>query len=221
MKSSSTNPPTRRAFTLIELMVVIAVVALIVAAMAPMVFSTLAASKLTAAGETMAAQISYARQRAVSANEEIEVRFYSYDDPEVSGSELNYVAMAVVKVSLPPTAIAANAASSEVAQLIGDVYYLPTGIALGRSTALSPSILSSGAANSEKPDRNGVIRKASASFRGFRFFPDGSSNLPPTPAKCYVTLVEDRFAGPQSAIPKNFFAIQIDPANGRTTTYRP
>jgi prepilin-type N-terminal cleavage/methylation domain-containing protein len=30
MKSSSTNPPTRRAFTLIELMVVIAVVALIV-----------------------------------------------------------------------------------------------------------------------------------------------------------------------------------------------
>ena len=221
MKSSSTNPPVRQGFTLIELMVVIAVVALLVAAMAPMVFSTLAASKLTAAGETMAAQISYARQRAVSANEEIEVRFYSYDDPEIAGAELNYVAMAIVKVSLPSTANVDDVAASEVGQLVGDVYYLPTGIALGRSNALSPAILSSGASTSEKPDRDSVIKKASATFRGFRFMPDGSSNLPPTPAKCYVTLVEDRFAGAQSEIPKNFFAIQIDPANGRTTTYRP
>jgi uncharacterized protein (TIGR02596 family) len=220
MKSNPKRTNTLQAFTLIELMVVIAVVALLMAAMAPMVFSTLASSKLTAAGETLAAQISYARQRAVSANEEIEVRFYAYDDPELPGTEVNYLAMAVVKVTIPPGSTG-SAGGIPVGQVIGDVYYLPTGIALGRSNALSPAILSTGASNPESPDRENVIRKATATFRGFRFLPDGSSNLPPTPARCYVTLVEERYAGAQSEIPKNFFAIQIDPANGRTTTYRP
>jgi uncharacterized protein (TIGR02596 family) len=215
------NLNQKHGFTLIELMVVIGVVALLVAAMAPMVFSTLAASKLTAAGETMSSQIAYARQRAVSANEELEVRFYSFDDPEVSGTDSNFVAMAVVKVSIPATATADTLSSVEQTQLVGDIYYLPTGIALGRSNALSPAILSSGASQSEQPDKEGFIRKATATYRGFRFMPDGSSNLPPTPAKCYITLVEDRYAGAQSEIPKNFFAIQIDPSNGRTTSYRP
>ncbi len=210
------------AFTLIEMLVVVAIIALIVAAMAPLVFGSLAASKLTAAGEIMAAQISFARQRAISANEEIEVRFYSYDDPETAGNLVNINAMGLFKTTLEASGGIANPDPVPIAE----IYYLPTSVVVSKSPVMSRLL---DRARSEVDSKN-HIQKAQATYQAFRFLPDGSTNIlqilggdegeAQYYAQSYISLVEERFAD-LPEIPKNFFAIQIDPSNGRVSTYRP
>jgi hypothetical protein len=40
------------------------------------------------------------------------------------------------------------------------------------------------------------------------------------PSKSYITLIEER---PKTTddVPKNFYTLQIDPATGKTSSYRP
>lgn len=222
--AANSSPSQQRAsgFTLVEMLVVVGIIALIVAAMAPMVFGSLAASRLTAAGEVMAAQISFARQRAASANEEIEVRFYSYDDPEAAGTQINVNAMGIYKTTLEAT----GGITEPKPIPISEMYYLPTGVVVSVSQTMSR--LLSRARSETDTERH--ILKAPATFRAFRFLPDGSTNILQVLnaeegetqfyAQSYISLVEDRFAD-SSEVPKNFFAIQIDPSTGRVTTYRP
>jgi len=210
------------AFTLIEMLVVVAIIALIVAAMAPLVFGSLAASRLSAAGEIMAAQISFARQRAVSANEEIEVRFYSYDDPEAAGNQANINAMGIYRTTLEATGGVTNPDPVP----ISEVYYLPTGVVVSGAQVMSRLL----AKAESEIDSKRHIQKAQATYKAFRFLPDGSTNIlqilgaeegeTQFYAQSYLSLVEDRFAD-SPEVPKNFFAIQIDPSTGRVTSYRP
>jgi uncharacterized protein (TIGR02596 family) len=224
--SSTRFAPTRTsktgAFTLIEMLVVVAIIALIVAAMAPLVFSSLSASRLTAAGEVMAAQISFARQRAVSLNEEIEVRFYAYDDPEAAGNQVTINAMGMYRTTLEVSGSSAKPTPLPVAE----TYYLPSGVVIADSPVLSRLLTS---AKSEV-DQEGAILKASATYRAFRFMPDGTTNILEVLGasgsanqfynQSYFSLVESRFFD-SADVPKNFFAIQVDPSTGRVTSYRP
>lgn len=210
-----------RAFTLIEMMVVVAMIALIVAAMAPMVFSTLVSTRLTSAGESLASQISLARQMAVSGNQSVEIRFYQYEDPEYPGTKAAYKAVAIMRASGTGTAYGAT-----VKAQLTDTFYLPSGIVVGESSDASP-ILSSGSIPSQADGERIIKRSDSARYKAFKINPDGSTNLEQLmgggfhPNLAYITLGEERALTDSQTIPKNFFAIQIDPTTGRTSSYRP
>jgi uncharacterized protein (TIGR02596 family) len=206
-------------FTLVEMLAVVGVVALLLSAVAPMVFSTLFATKLTTAGDAILGQISLARQLAVSRNKEIEMRIYSYSDPEAAGTETSV--KAVVLVEVPDVAAAVGAAGPPQAQPVSETYYLPSGIAIGKHTSLSPLLTQAGNAET---DRERFIRKApNANYRSISFLPDGSTNIGLPTNKSYITLGDERLVGADSAgkVPDNFFAIQIDPLTGRARSYRP
>ncbi len=207
---------TTSGFTLIEMLVVIGVIALIVGAMAPMVFSSLAAGRLSATGETMVSQMNFARQRAVSSNQEVELRFFIYDDPELSGTTPLYSAMGIFSVAQQVSASGILTTSS---QQIGDIFYLPGGIAIGATNELSPILV-----DAKRPlskDSEKAIAKASANYKSVKFSPAGTTDLSPAASSDYISLVEEKYADAKGDVPKNFFAIQIDPANGRIQTYRP
>ena len=211
-----------RGFTLVEMMVVVAMIALIVTAMAPMVFSTIVSTRLTSAGETLAGQISLAHQLAVSSNQTVEVRFYQYDDPETPGSGTGYKAVAIMRASASGGLVAQGV---NMVQLT-DTFYLPSGIVIGDSSQMSPMFASG--STSAKVDAERIIKRAAtAKYKAFRFNPDGTSNLESLmggayrPNLSYLTLAEERIVDTEKTIPKNFFAIQVDPTTGRTTTYRP
>jgi uncharacterized protein (TIGR02596 family) len=215
MKKKHSFLKNSQAFTLVEMLAVVAVVALILAAVAPMVFSTLLATKLTTAGDALMGQVSLARQIAVSRNREIEMRIYSYVDPEMVGSEP--VVKAVVLVETPD--LVNTAATVGVA--VAETYYLPSGIAIARDPNLSP-ILSQG--GSAKNDQERFIRKAqNATYRSVRFLPDGSTSINLPANRSYFTIGDDRLLGANSGgkVPDNFYAIQIDPVTGRARAYRP
>ncbi len=213
----------RAGFTLVEMLVVVMIVGLIVAAVAPMVFNTLSSTRLTSAGETMAAQISLAKQMATSRNEGVEVRFYSYVDPETPGSSDQVRALALMRVSSTASVAASGAVMMEP---LTPVFFLPSGIIADDSSTLSPML--SGNYLSKQTDSEKVIKRAvSAHYRAFRFAADGSPNLMSLtpdgdyqPNKSYLTLVEEKGGG-SVGIPKNFYTLQIDPATGKTSSYRP
>lgn len=224
LRLSQTSPfrTARRAFTLIEVLVVVAMIALIVAAMAPMVFSSLVSTRLTSAGETLGGQLSLARQMAVSRNETVEVRFYEYEDPESPGSKPSYRAVAIMSLRDRPGAVA-----NGLREQLTDTYFLPSGIVLGSSQSLSP-LLASGSIPSTQDSEKVIKRANNARYKAFQINPDSSTNLTLLmggtyrPDVTYFTVAEERaVADDRGEIPKNFFVVQIDPDTARTSTYRP
>ena len=213
------QPPPSSGFTLIEMMVVVAVIALLTLSVAPMVFETMTATRITSAGESLAAQLSLGHQLAVSGNQDVEVRFYEYDDPNEPGSGRVVHAVVLMRSAgnfSPP------AGGTVLAQQLTDTFYLPSGIVVASGAKLSPPLYRLTA----NQDREGVIKKSgSATYRAFHFYPDGSTDLPQNnlPAnQCYFTIGEGRLmAAAANSIPKNFYAVQVDPNTGRTVTYRP
>jgi uncharacterized protein (TIGR02596 family) len=213
---------SRKAFTLVEMLAVIGVIALITLAVVPQVFSTLVATKLTSAGDSLVGLVSLSRQMAVSKNRNIEMRFYSYG--ENNGPASDNLVKAIVVVELPEGLAAAPGGGAPAVQIptpLMETFYLPSGIAVARSPILSP-ILGRGTGQSRDIER--FIRKASdATYTAIRFYPDGSTDISQPPNQSYFTVGEERLIVPSSgaALPNNFYAVQIDPLTGRARVFRP
>ncbi len=216
----------RSGFSLVEILVVVMVMALIVAAAAPSVFNTITATRLTSAGQGVVGQLSLARQLAQSRNESVEVRFYQYEDPEIPGSKKACRAMSIMRVQPAATAAEAGGGGNILREPLTEVYYLPSGTVIGQAQVMSPLFFKL----ISQPDQEKLIRRAeSARYLAIRFTPDGGTNLESAsilngykPAQSYITLIEEK-ANDEAAteIPKNFFTVQIDPATGKASTYRP
>src|ERR1700722_12460573 len=105
--NNSTSLFSRRAFSLMELIVVIAIIAVIAGFAVPQAGQILKGSTVTQASTILTDQIRLAREFAVTKNCKVEVRFYQYGDPEVPGevptnpSSGQYRAMQLFQV-LPP-----------------------------------------------------------------------------------------------------------------------
>lgn len=213
------------AFSLVEVLVVVLVIALVVAAAAPMVFATISSTRLTSAGQSVAAHLSLARQLAQSRNEAVEVRFYEYEDSEQPGSKRAYRALTIMRV-VPPTTVALALGNSQLMEPLTDTFYLPSGIVFGDSNAASPILKQL----TPTADQERVIQRGQgARYVAFRFTSAGGTNLETAmrlqgyqPSQTYLTLVEEKLNGSAATeIPKNFYTVQIDPTTGKTSTYRP
>src|SRR5579862_795239 len=76
---------TKHGFTLIELLLVIAIIGMLMTLVVPAVNSISGGSQLTQAAQMVGSELELARQRALSRNRMVEVRFYQYGDPETPG----------------------------------------------------------------------------------------------------------------------------------------
>ena len=74
-----------RAFSLVELLVVISVIAIIAGFAVPAVTTMIRGSALAQGSQNIADQIVLARQLALSRNRSVEVRFYKFGDSETPG----------------------------------------------------------------------------------------------------------------------------------------
>src|SRR5580658_2395810 len=76
---------SRRAFSLMELIVVIAIIVVIAGFTVPQAGQILKGSTLTQGSTILTDQIRLAREFALAKNCKVEVRFYQYADPETPG----------------------------------------------------------------------------------------------------------------------------------------
>ena len=219
-------PAQRSAFSLIELVVVIAIIAIIATFTVPAATTILRGSAITQASQTLTDSISLARQMALSKNRAIEVRFYQYADPETPGevgppANPQWRALQLFEVLESGTPVP-----------VGKVQTLPISVVMNPGAAsantLSSLILcdakntptiTKGQASTNNPDLPRGIGK-NYSYVAFRFQQDGSTNLSPSNT-WFVTIHNLTPPVVGTTPPANFFTLQIDPVSGAIKGFRP
>jgi len=218
------SPKRSRAFSLIELMVVLGVVGLLLAFAAPNLFSLISANTLSAEGSLLRNQLTYAQQIAVSKNADVEVRFFKVADYANAGIEERFRAFQLYQYNLEGDLVPVSSYFRIKA---------PVGVNERHSTLLNPNSNASSKdkkygfsspsnGTGEAPVGDGGMLMA-APFVSFRFRPDGSTDLPFRTSASdtwYITLVQGEGALEEED-PDNYLCLQINPYNGQVSEFRP
>lgn len=218
------NQTTTRAFSLIELMLVLSVVGLLLAFAAPNLFSLMTANSLTAEGTLLRNQLTLAQQEAVSKSADVEIRFFYMTDASAAQVEEAFRGYQLFQYNregeLAPISqffrIRAPVTVSTVLSTIldksnrgdsGDEFY---GFASPRTGTYEAPAGSGGSLES-------------TNYVAFRFRPDGSTDLPNRAGGSdtwYVTLVQGEGAA-ENSDPDNYVCLQVNPYNGKVSEFRP
>lgn len=192
----------RRAFSLVELLVVMAIMVLILTLITPAFNSVLRGGAITRSGQTVSDQLALARQTAIARNQIVTVRFLKMPGDGVE-TEPRYRGIQAVAQqddgSLKP---------------LSRVVKLDPNNEIADAAELSTII--------SKPSVTGStdVGGKSVTYAGFRFRPDGSTDLDLTSADGWYLTVKDTRPS-DDPIPTNFFTIRIDPFTGQGRVFRP
>lgn len=224
---NSTSLRSRSAFSLIELLTVLAIISVLAVATVPALKGTLDAFNVSGAADLAGSEISLARQMAISRNLPVEVRIYR--ETSASGPAWRIIALVIPKE--------ASGAVEDEWITAGKV--LPGNVLFEDSNQFS-TIISAAASNNyvdlntvapwsktEQAAAPGLVR--GKNYVAFQFKPDGSTNLPSAdasgdPLPWCVTLKGARSqpAATGSTGPSaNYVAIVLDSLTGRSLTYQP
>ncbi len=228
MKSKLPTAP-RHAFTLIEILVVLAIISIIMFFTVPNMGQIIQGSKLTQAGDQLKYDLGLAQQTAVKDNLTVEVRFYQYRQPDEAADSPRETFTAYQMFSLIPDSTKPSDPKAErILAPIGKVKKLPTGVIIPANELWSTLVSSSSIANGTE-EISGLIpteKRTSALYRSFQINPDGSTNLDTSGVdQWYVTLVDSteliRSGSLDSLAPDNYICLQVDPFNGGTRWFQP
>lgn len=207
-----------RAFTLVEMLVVMAVIAVLIALVAPVTVGLLRGHLVTQSGEMVTDQLILARQAALTNSRVVEMRFYQLPKPgAAAGSPTTYCGVQAVLHE-----------ESGRLRPLGKVELLRTGIVFAadgtHSTLLTPpSPATATVSGTDYVPGFGVNQKFA--YVGFSFLPNGSTDLDPTAASgsggWFATLVDSNKPLPTGGVPADFYTLRVEPLDGHVQTFRP
>lgn len=197
-----------KAFSLIELLIVISVIGILLAIAAPNVFSLLNAHTLTGEGTLLRNKLTLAQQKALSGNADVEFRFFKMADLENAESESQYRSFQLFMHN----SVGEMEPITELLRIKPPVYI----------NERMSTLIEGGTASGKYEVTEGG-KKVEREYKGFRFKPDGSTDLGGRSSAgdtWYVVLVQgtENLGG---TLPNNYFVVQLDPYNGRVSEYRP
>lgn len=193
----------KQAFTLIELLLVTALILILAGLAIPAFKGMSGGASLTRASEEIAALISLARQRASTFNRQVAIRFY-----EGGGGFSSHQIWEKPEASSDPSAPASW-------RPVGPEVSMPLGTLIKKSAAFSP-LLEKFPNNTESKPR-GTVR-----YSEVLFTPSGS--MVAASSEAHLTIVPTPAppgAGVVPGLPSNFATIVIEPFNSRPAIYRP
>jgi uncharacterized protein (TIGR02596 family) len=200
-----------RAFTITELLVVVAIMVILATMSIPALHSLLPASQLAQASQMMENSFAYARQTALARNALVEVRFYKMADPEKPSDPSKYRAFQAFVYD-----------DTGRATPLEKVQYLPNLIIADSNGTLSPLLGGSQVKSWTAPDTKPPLPRVGTTYdaSAFEFQPDGSTTL--TVGQLWFVTVHAKNDGDNlGTLPKNYAVLQIDPVNGHVQEYRP
>jgi uncharacterized protein (TIGR02596 family) len=199
--------PRPAAFTLVELLAVIAII-LLLASLSVTAFNKIGDAKsLSSAANTLSDQLNLARQTALSRNCQAEIRFYEL--PHGDGSR-TWRAVQIF------TMIDGTASAT------GKPVYFPAPICIAGSSVLS-SLLDDSRADIMSGTGSEVNFRLPGigldyRYRAFRFKPDGTTSLA---SSVFVTLCLASAKLRDDEPPPHWMTVQVDSVNGRARTFHP
>lgn len=218
-------------FTLVELLIVMAILAIITATSVSAFRSVSAALGLSTAGQLITSEIITARQTALTYSQTVEVRFYYYTDSYTGQSQYQSVQTFSTRDGINFTQL-------------DRISFLPPNIMISHSTGTSTTALSYpfGESNTTvNPMTTPTAATGALSIPGtvgmgytykvLRFKPGGSVDyvIPSTgavptgwpPTSWYITLFEKKYASASNSAIKNYITINVDSTDGRVRTFQP
>lgn len=226
-----------RGFTLIELMVVVAVVALLLALVMPGLMGTLGASKLTQAGDKMAGFLSEAQSRAYGQGRPVEVRFYrvpSADDEMNGAPEGGFFRGGLMLEYFQPGETDPRTGTAALGKPLAVVRQamtvLPEGTAVSENLQMS-TLLGDATKPSDKKEAGMVetvmktttgyaaFEPLSKEYRAFVYYPETTSL--DSESKWHLAVVPLADAARPPAAVTNYYTLLIDPVTTRLSIYRP
>ncbi|MEM0895516.1 MAG: Verru_Chthon cassette protein D [Verrucomicrobiota bacterium] len=206
MRRPSSYTHSDKGFTLVELLVVIMVLTILLAVVAPTLYPD-GGPKLEGSTSLLVSEISAAQQLALRDKSPTELRLYSFDPPSRQAlvsrayrayqtfrrnEEGQFVVHSNFTTLEDPIIILSDSQFSSIADLesqeAGDDFPLDT----------------------------------RARYVAFRFNGDGSTNLPKSSSdNWFITLASETSYSAEGSLPPDFITLQIDPVNGRVRTFRP
>ncbi len=222
------NGRQKTGFSLIELLVVLAIIALLATLGGPSVVSVLKGSSLNQGGQMIQDQLTLYRQLAVNNNYVVEVRIYNFKDPSISGDTGHYRGIQAFKVtqSINSSGVTVSKKTAVTkAQRLPSSVIIDAGGLISNANNISYLIkyLSGSLVTADSTYPSLFDVGTNYSYVAFQFNPDGSTNLTALGWGCFMTLhaLSSGDALIKTNLPKNYYTIQIDPYNGRIYAYRP
>ncbi|MEM7144658.1 MAG: Verru_Chthon cassette protein D [Verrucomicrobiota bacterium] len=200
----------RRAFTILELLAVLTVIAIFFAMTAPHMTGMMGSGRLNSSGDFLYNKIAQAQQLAINENREVLVRFFEYESADARSDRKEFRAIQI-----------AGRTPDGSIEPLSDVLPLRPGTIISRDPNLSPLVADSAVASGT----NTIPQSDSeAAFSGFTIYADGSTSLPAIRSgpdnSWFLTVIEEKPL-PDADTPKNFYCLQIDPLTGRLSAFRP
>lgn len=206
-----------QAFTLLELIVVVAIILLLVALVTPAVGPLLRSSNVTKAAGMVIDELNLARQIALTQNRDVEVRFYQVGS-KLDANDRQYRAF---------RAFLTEGSNPAAAQPLGGVKYLPEPVIIAADPKVSTLLDYSGTGRSGLTHAQELLPDVSApvSYVSFLFRSTGGTNLKPVDppdGRWFLTLyLENAPRNATTGLPDNYFTAQVEPVTGRVRTFRP
>lgn len=219
-----------RGFTLVEILVVLAIISVIMFFAMPNLQQVVKGSKLVQAGEQLRGDLALAVQTAAKDSIPIEIRFYRYNDPEltISSNGKLFTAYGIYRL-LPDLDKPSDPTAPRILDPLIKIKKLPAGVGIPEDALLSPLVANENIPTASEEVR-GLIptqRRTEAIYRAFQLTTDGGTNLDKSGRQqWYVTLVDtdeiERNGGSVNNLtPKNYVTLQIDPFNASIRWFQP
>lgn len=198
-------------FTLVEMLVVMAIIAILTALAFSGFRSINSALGLSTATQAVTSELTTARQTALTLDQTVQVRFYQYPDSTGATATKEYQAMQSFSTKDNTTYVT-----------LDKIVFLPPTIMISSNSTYSPPLSGSAtAATAPAPpiQANGIGMNYSYIYVNFKS--NGTIDPQPASGSWFISLYEKRYGNTGTPVPINFTTINVDPQNGRLRMFQP